>query len=193
MFEHLPAGALSHDPNAYLAATSGGLGSCGVGAFMDDEINAMLGVDGVDEAVVYMLAVGAAAAVLAESQNVRAYPAPYGINAAHLLGYLSPITESELDEATLEQARRNPLRALDNIAAKPAEVQETLRQAPTIGASPSWLSIASSISAKRLPVSPRGRSRASTRRSRMLRGASLLSSRAASPSSGTGSQTSKLG
>jgi len=38
-------------------------------------------------------------AVLVESQNVRAYPAPYGINAAHLLGYLSPITEAELDEA----------------------------------------------------------------------------------------------
>jgi penicillin-binding protein 2 len=38
-------------------------------------------------------------AVLVESQNVRAYPSPYGINAAHVLGYLSPITEAELDEA----------------------------------------------------------------------------------------------
>ena len=38
-------------------------------------------------------------AVLVEAQNVRAYPSPYGINAAHLLGYLSPITEGELDEA----------------------------------------------------------------------------------------------
>ncbi len=38
-------------------------------------------------------------AVLVESQNVRAYPAPYGINAAHVLGYLSPITSQELDEA----------------------------------------------------------------------------------------------
>ena len=44
--------------NAYLAATSMGLGACGVGAFMDDAINEMLGVDGVEEAVVYMLAVG---------------------------------------------------------------------------------------------------------------------------------------
>ena len=44
--------------NAYLAATSAGLGACGVGAFMDDAINDMLGVDGVEEAVVYMLAVG---------------------------------------------------------------------------------------------------------------------------------------
>jgi SagB-type dehydrogenase family enzyme len=44
--------------NAYLAAVSLGLGACGVGAFMDDQINAMLGVDGVEEAAVYMLAVG---------------------------------------------------------------------------------------------------------------------------------------
>jgi histidyl-tRNA synthetase len=41
--------------------------------------------------------------------------------------------EAELDEATRDQARRNPLRALDNIAAKPPEVQQVLRQAPTIG------------------------------------------------------------
>ena len=40
---------------------------------------------------------------------------------------------SELDEATREQASRNPLRALDNIAAKPPAVQEVLRQAPAIG------------------------------------------------------------
>jgi SagB-type dehydrogenase family enzyme len=44
--------------NAYLAARSLGLGACGVGAFMDDQINGMLGVDGVEEAAVYMLAVG---------------------------------------------------------------------------------------------------------------------------------------
>ena len=44
--------------NAYLAATSMGLGACGIGAFMDDAINEMLGVDGVEEAVVYMLATG---------------------------------------------------------------------------------------------------------------------------------------
>ncbi len=44
--------------NGYLAAASLGLGACGVGAFMDDQINDMLGVDGVEEAAVYMLAVG---------------------------------------------------------------------------------------------------------------------------------------
>lgn len=48
--------------NAYLAATSMGLGACGVGAFLDDSINEMLGVDGVEEAAVYMVAVGKRAA-----------------------------------------------------------------------------------------------------------------------------------
>jgi len=48
--------------NAYLAATEMGLGACGIGAFMDDAMNQMLGVDGVEEAVVYMLAVGHPAA-----------------------------------------------------------------------------------------------------------------------------------
>jgi SagB-type dehydrogenase family enzyme len=52
----LEAGHLGE--NAYLAATSMGLGACGVGAFMDDQINEMLGVDGVEEAAVYMLAAG---------------------------------------------------------------------------------------------------------------------------------------
>ncbi|MDT0202808.1 penicillin-binding protein 2 [Nocardioides sp. AE5] len=37
--------------------------------------------------------------VIAQRESVRAYPQPYGINAAHLLGYLSPITSGELDEA----------------------------------------------------------------------------------------------
>jgi histidyl-tRNA synthetase len=41
--------------------------------------------------------------------------------------------EADLDEATREQARRNPLRALDNIPGKPPHVQEVLRQAPAIG------------------------------------------------------------
>ncbi len=37
--------------------------------------------------------------VTAEARKVRAYPAPFGINAAHVLGYNSPITEGELDAA----------------------------------------------------------------------------------------------
>ncbi|WP_426243885.1 penicillin-binding protein 2 [Nocardioides sp. LHG3406-4] len=37
--------------------------------------------------------------VLAEQQSVRAYPRPFGVNLAHVLGYLSPITETEFDQA----------------------------------------------------------------------------------------------
>jgi penicillin-binding protein 2 len=37
--------------------------------------------------------------VVVQPQSLRAYPRPFGINAAHLLGYLSPITEDELDAA----------------------------------------------------------------------------------------------
>jgi penicillin-binding protein 2 len=40
--------------------------------------------------------------VAAETAALRTYPAPYGVNAAHLLGYLSPITTGELDD--LEKA-----------------------------------------------------------------------------------------
>ena len=38
-------------------------------------------------------------AVLAEQQSVRSYPRPFGINLAHVLGYLSPITADEYDAA----------------------------------------------------------------------------------------------
>jgi penicillin-binding protein 2 len=37
--------------------------------------------------------------VLAEQQTVRSYPEPFGVNLAHVLGYLSPITEEEYDAA----------------------------------------------------------------------------------------------
>ena len=37
--------------------------------------------------------------VLAEQQSLRSYPSPYGVNLAHVLGYLSPVTEDELDRA----------------------------------------------------------------------------------------------
>jgi len=44
--------------NVYLAATSMGLGACAVGAFMDNGLNDLLGVDGEEEAAIYMLSVG---------------------------------------------------------------------------------------------------------------------------------------
>ena len=44
--------------NLYLAATALGLGCCSIGAFFDDEINKLIGVDGEDETIVYMASVG---------------------------------------------------------------------------------------------------------------------------------------
>jgi len=44
--------------NLYLAATSQGLGVCAVGALFDDELNALLGVDGEGESAIYMAAAG---------------------------------------------------------------------------------------------------------------------------------------
>ncbi|HXH87661.1 MAG TPA: histidine--tRNA ligase [Gaiellaceae bacterium] len=41
--------------------------------------------------------------------------------------------EEELDAATREKLRTSPLRALDNLAAKPTHVQEVLASAPAIG------------------------------------------------------------
>ncbi len=41
-----------------LAAVAEGLGSCPVAAFYDDEVNALLGIDGESEGIVYMTAVG---------------------------------------------------------------------------------------------------------------------------------------
>lgn len=44
--------------NLYLAATSLGLGACAVGAFRDDNLNGLLGLDGDEEAALYLIAVG---------------------------------------------------------------------------------------------------------------------------------------
>jgi len=44
--------------NVQLAATAIGLGSCPIGAFYDDEINRLLGVDGEEETVLYLATVG---------------------------------------------------------------------------------------------------------------------------------------
>lgn len=41
--------------------------------------------------------------IVAAQQSVRAYPSPYGVNLAHVLGYLGPITEEEYDAARAEE------------------------------------------------------------------------------------------
>ena len=44
--------------NTYLIATSMGLGTCAIGAFYDDDLNRLLGFDGKEQSVIYLLAVG---------------------------------------------------------------------------------------------------------------------------------------
>lgn len=44
--------------NLYLAATAMNLGCCGLGAFFDDEVNALVGVDGEEETAIYLATVG---------------------------------------------------------------------------------------------------------------------------------------
>ena len=42
----------------FFAGMTSGLGCCPVGAFCDDEINQLLGIDGEEETTVYLAAVG---------------------------------------------------------------------------------------------------------------------------------------
>ncbi len=55
-YVYLDAGHIGH--GLALSAVSLGLGSCQVGALFDDDVNRILGVDGIDESVVYMSVVG---------------------------------------------------------------------------------------------------------------------------------------
>jgi SagB-type dehydrogenase family enzyme len=53
---YLDAGHIAQ--NLYLAGTAKGLGVCGIGAFFDDQVNSLIGVDGVKETVLYLASVG---------------------------------------------------------------------------------------------------------------------------------------
>jgi SagB-type dehydrogenase family enzyme len=55
-YVYLDAGHIAQ--NTALASVSLGLGTCPIGALYDDEINGLLGVDGREESVLYMTAVG---------------------------------------------------------------------------------------------------------------------------------------
>jgi SagB-type dehydrogenase family enzyme len=55
-YVYLDAGPIAQ--NVALAAVAQNLGSCQIGALYDDEVNALLGVDGTEESVVYMTVVG---------------------------------------------------------------------------------------------------------------------------------------
>lgn len=53
---YLDAGHIAQ--NLYLAAEAIGLGACAIGAFFDDKVNSVIGVDGVEETAIYMATVG---------------------------------------------------------------------------------------------------------------------------------------
>jgi len=55
-YVYLDAGHIAQ--NLALAAVALGLGSCQIAALYDDEVNAVLGVDGKEESIIYMTAVG---------------------------------------------------------------------------------------------------------------------------------------
>ena len=55
-YVHLDAGHAGQ--NIYLISAALGLACCGIGGFLDDEVNAFVGLDGLNESIVYALAVG---------------------------------------------------------------------------------------------------------------------------------------
>ena len=55
-YAYLDAGHLAE--NLHLAAAALGLGACMIGAFLDDEMNTLVGVDGQEESVIYAACVG---------------------------------------------------------------------------------------------------------------------------------------
>jgi SagB-type dehydrogenase family enzyme len=55
-YVYLDAGIIGE--NLALSATGIGLGSCQIGAFFDDEVNQILGLDGKDESAIYLSVVG---------------------------------------------------------------------------------------------------------------------------------------
>lgn len=59
---YLDAGHVAE--NLALAAVGLGLGTCQIGALFDDEVNRLIGVDGVEETILYMTSVGWPASVL---------------------------------------------------------------------------------------------------------------------------------
>jgi SagB-type dehydrogenase family enzyme len=53
---YLDAGHIAQ--NLYLAGTATGLGVCGIGAFFDDSVNALIEADGIEETALYLASVG---------------------------------------------------------------------------------------------------------------------------------------
>ncbi|MBS7269779.1 MAG: SagB/ThcOx family dehydrogenase [Candidatus Freyarchaeota archaeon] len=55
-YVYLDAGHIAQ--NLYLAGEAVGLGVCAIGALFDEEVNRLIGVDGISETVIYMASVG---------------------------------------------------------------------------------------------------------------------------------------
>jgi SagB-type dehydrogenase family enzyme len=53
---YLDAGHIAQ--NLYLAGTAAGIGVCGIGAFFDDQVNGLIGVDGTEETALYLASTG---------------------------------------------------------------------------------------------------------------------------------------
>ena len=53
---YLDAGHIAQ--NLYLAGTAAGMGVCGIGAFFDDRVNAVIGADGAEETALYLASAG---------------------------------------------------------------------------------------------------------------------------------------
>ncbi len=57
-YRHILTEAGHMGQNIYLLSTAFNLNCCAIGGYIDDEINRLLEIDGVDESVVYVLAIG---------------------------------------------------------------------------------------------------------------------------------------
>lgn len=71
--------------------------------------------------------------VAAQLQANRIYPAPFGVNAAHILGYLGPVTETQLEDQG-ESTAYDRLRRTDVVGRSGLEAQydSTLRGKPEV-------------------------------------------------------------
>jgi len=71
--------------------------------------------------------------VTAQLQANRTYPAPFGVNAAHILGYLGPVTESQL-QSQVDSNAADRLRRTDVVGRSGLEAQydATLRGKPEV-------------------------------------------------------------
>jgi len=61
--------------------------------------------------------------VTAQVQAVRTYPEPFGVNAAHLLGYLGPVSEQQIEEQNPDAATTDRLRRTDVVGRSGLEAQ----------------------------------------------------------------------